>query len=375
MSSTQPKRQLLLCFRAAKKIGDTDALEFRRSVSAIEFADDGDTLFVGGDETIEKSPSIEQLTEEQGNRFDSHCSYTVDEIIELPDRTKNKGRLTEIDIEGLSIDNDRLWLVGSHSAKRSKPKPYKTVQENIERLADIEPEKNRFYLGYFTVETHGTTRKLTTPAARLRSSALIDTLRDDAHLGPVLHGLEKGSKSAIPGKDNGFDIEGLAVTNGRIFLGLRGPVLRGWAMILEIKVKPDGEDRLVLDDVQGKPYLKHFIDLRGLGVRDLYVEGNDLLILAGPTMNLDGPVAVFRYREILASPADDDTLTGFDSNLLEKVLDLPFGVACDHPEGMALLPTNAGDPREIVIVYDSPADERLVGETNVLADVFELPTT
>jgi hypothetical protein len=31
----------------------------------------------------------------------------------------------------------------------------------------------------------------------------------------------------IPGKDNGFDSEGLAVADDRVFIGLRGPVLRG----------------------------------------------------------------------------------------------------------------------------------------------------
>ena len=69
-------------------------------------------------------------------------------------------------------------------------------------------------------------------AARLaggrKNDALTRALRDDPHLGPFL---------SIPSKDNGFDIEGLAAApNGRLFLGLRGPVLDGWACILEIHV-------------------------------------------------------------------------------------------------------------------------------------------
>lgn len=40
----------------------------------------------------------------------------------------------------------------------------------------------------------------------------------DPHFAPYL---------AIPGKGNGFDIEGLAVDGQRLFLGLRGPVLLG----------------------------------------------------------------------------------------------------------------------------------------------------
>ncbi|WP_223526514.1 DUF3616 domain-containing protein [Pseudomonas sp. BF-B-26] len=38
----------------------------------------------------------------------------------------------------------------------------------------------------------------------------------------------------IPGKDNDFDIEGLVMIGSRLLLGLRGPVLRGWAVLLEI---------------------------------------------------------------------------------------------------------------------------------------------
>ncbi|MNG03413.1 hypothetical protein D3C84_864920 [compost metagenome] len=35
-------------------------------------------------------------------------------------------------------------------------------------------------------------------------------------------------------------------------------------------------------------YRKHFFALNGLGFRDLCTSGDDLLILAGPTMDLDG---------------------------------------------------------------------------------------
>ncbi len=46
----------------------------------------------------------------------------------------------------------------------------------------------------------------------------------------------------IPGKDNGFDIEGLAVREDRLLLGLRGPVLRGHAFVLELSLEQDGKD-------------------------------------------------------------------------------------------------------------------------------------
>jgi len=66
---------------------------------------------------------------------------------------------------------------------------------------------------------------------------LTEALRGDQHLGLFI---------VIPGKDNGFDIEGLAGAGKRLFIGLRGPVLRGWAVILEVELKEDIEQPFTL---------------------------------------------------------------------------------------------------------------------------------
>ena len=87
-------------------------------------------------------------------------------------------------------------------------------------------------------------------------------------------------KAAIPGKDNGFDIEGITIYQNRIFIGLRGPVLRGWAVMLEIEVENSVPELLTLRPIGelGKQYKKHFMFLNGLGIRDLCFNGEDLLI-------------------------------------------------------------------------------------------------
>ena len=64
--------------------------------------------------------------------------------------------------------------------------------------------------------------------------------KSDRHLSPWL---------ALPGKDNGFDIEGVAVSGERVFLGLRGPVLRGWAVVLELHPEEDGAATLGLKKI------------------------------------------------------------------------------------------------------------------------------
>lgn len=123
-----------------------------------------------------------------------------------------------------------------------------------------------------------------------QTNLLITALADDPHLGLFI-------KAAIPGKDNGFEIEGIGIYQNRIFLGLRGSVLRGWAVVLEIELEDSSSGLLKLGQIgeMKELYKKHFLWLNGLGIQDLCVDGKDLLILAGPTMDLDGPVQIYRW--------------------------------------------------------------------------------
>lgn len=103
---------------------------------------------------------------------------------------------------------------------------------------------------------------------------------------------------------------------------------------------------------------------RGLGVRDICVDSEDLLVLAGPTMNLDGPVVVYRWRGALES-SEEELVFAED---LERLFTVPNGVGVDHAEGITLL----SDPKRLLIVYDSPGEERKISDRAIKADVFEL---
>ena len=91
-------------------------------------------------------------------------------------------------------------------------------------------------------------------AARLegdaRGNLLTKSLQDDPHIGPFVPRFSNGKLSGIPGKDNGFDVEGLAVSGNRAFLGLRGPVW-GWAVVLEVQMVD--LERPVQSEALGRP--------------------------------------------------------------------------------------------------------------------------
>ena len=172
----------------------------------------------------------------------------------------------------------------------------------------------------------------------------------------------------IPGKDNVFDIERLAVNKKKIFIGIRGPVLRGWAVILEIEVEDVSENFFKLKpDKKKKFYKKHFLHLEGMGIRDLRVVEDDLLILAGPTMDIDGTIAVYKWKNGIKK--DEETIV--HRKELVRLFDVPHGSGetsgQDRAEGMALY-----DNHHVLMVFDTPTDARKPNESDIIADIYKL---
>jgi hypothetical protein len=327
-------------------------------------------LWVGGDE----GTAVHRFSGGGESGYGNHRSFDLAPLFQLTDAK------SEIDVEGMDVSDGYLWLVGSHSLKRKKPKRDDPNRDNIERMAKLELERNRFTLGRVPLGPEGDDLAPRASfkskfAARLtgdaKGNALTEALLNDPHLGRYVPFQSDGKPRGIPSKDNGFDIEGMAVNGGRVFVGLRGPVLRGWAVILEILIAEGGSGELILAPVSsdGALYRKHFLQLEGLGVRDLVIQGDDLFILAGPSMDLDGPVYVFQWQKALRQK--DEALVWRDQ--LSIVLSVPYGVGedCgkDHAEGMTAHSGDGAD--QFLICYDSPAKARLDGEDGVRGDVFD----
>jgi Protein of unknown function (DUF3616) len=318
---------------------------------------DGRVLWVAGDETA----TVERLVAEDDG-WGAQESFALADLVPLPGDADE-----EADVEGLARDGGFLWAVGSHSLRRKRVKDKHEGARALQRLATVEGQANRQVLLRLPladvdglprpvreVERDGQVFRAAVFGSRGKD--LRDLLEDDEHLAPFL---------PIPGKDNGLDVEGIAVRGDRVLLGLRGPVLRGWAFVLELRpyVDEDEPDRLRLHELDdGRRYRKHVLDLAGLGVRDLCPQGDDLLVLAGPTMDLDGPVHVLRWHGAMSV----DAPTVVRSGALTREVDLPYGEGTDHAEGIGLL-----DDGSLLVVYDSPAPERLQ-DGAVLADVVRL---
>ncbi|MCW2140264.1 Protein of unknown function (DUF3616) [Actinoplanes cyaneus] len=340
---------------------DSRAAATHTNLSAVRR--DGPVLWIAGDETA----TVERLLADNPDKpaeFGEETRFRLADLVDLPGADADE----EADVEGLARTGHFLWAVGSHSLRRKQIRGHHDGPKALKRLARVEGQDNRQILVRLPVADVGgvptPVREKVVDGVVHRAAALSGRddlrrmLRDDEHLAPFL---------PIPGKDNGLDIEGIAVRDDRVYLGLRGPVLRGWAFVLELRpyVTPDAPARLRLRPFEdGRPYRKHVLDLDGLGVRDLCPDGDDLLVLAGPTMALDGPVRVYRWH--------DAARTGMPSvvrgELISRELELSFGEGDDHAEGLSTY----GDDR-ILVVYDSPALSRLTADGAVIADVLRLP--
>ncbi len=307
----------------------------------------GRTLWLVSDE----GACLDQLTCQPDGSYADHQRLRLADFLTLPEGDG------ELDLESLALNGKTLWLLGSHAAVRRKPAGNALDPEDaVLRLSQVKRQQSRELLASLPIAA--VEEDLWTPldaAAEAslgsmvrigrKGSQLLKQLRKDPHLGRFL---------SIPAKENGFDAEGLAVAGERLFLGLRGPVLRGWAVVLELMAKPPIEGRVGLRRLgaEGERYLKHFLDLDGLGIRDLALDGEDLYILAGPTMDLDGPLRVYRWPGTLvnAGPAL------VERSQLDRVLDLAALEGSDRAEGLAIM-EHQGE-KGFVIVHDRPAAAR-----------------
>ena len=331
----------------------------------------GDWLWVAGDEAcgLDRLRRLDPVGGE-ALRFGEVRAFPLADLLDLPGADDE-----EADLEGMAVADGYLWVVGSHGLKRKDAKPDRDHAENARRLTKVALDGNRRLLACLPIE-HDEVSGEPCLTRQTRDGRKALRLKGDAQANLLTRALEKdphfGPYMAIPGKDNGFDVEGLAVDGRRLLLGLRGPVLRGWSALLEIAVEVRGDQlHLAPLDDSGTLIRKHFLQLEGLGVRDLHFSGDDLYLLAGPTMVLDGDVRVFKWpgaRPLLAANREP---ARFES-ALTGLVSLPHGRGTNRAEAICDLPTalSSDGKASWLVLYDAPGADRKEGEHTVFGDLL-----
>ncbi|EXI82265.1 MAG: hypothetical protein AW10_00713 [Candidatus Accumulibacter appositus] len=192
-----------------------------------------------------------------------------------PERVVLRADEGELDAEGAATDGSYFYVTGSHSAKRSDCKSNPHSRHVIRFRRDP-----------------ATGRALRSPGGD-PSGILVD-YADSGRLWAIMHaqpelqahvGEGKCLGSAPPpeapqlaGQD-GVNIEGLAVKDGRLYFGFRGPANKGQALILAV----DAEALFKGGDVKdGKASVTRIKVGAGRGIRDMVAVTSGFLLLAGP---------------------------------------------------------------------------------------------
>jgi len=298
---------------AVKMLGSIKAPE---DVSAI--AKVGSFLVIGSDEGVgpNEEDNFIQVLKKVGD------DYKVDRNILLFKGNQTDGK--EMDIEGIAVEGDTVFVVGSHSSKRQRVKSNKKYKKNRKnfRQDKIEDEKNRDWLYRLTLDSQGI-------GSDKKKISLRKIIKKDKVLKTF---------SQIPSKENGVDIEGIAVKEGWLYVGFRGPVFRGnYVPVMKLKF-----------DAPKETYELLYVNLGGRGIRDIIHVSNGFLIVAGPVG--DGPASYQLYHWDGKDVIEGKNRTPKDigkMKLLGEIMPPKNGKA----EGVVVLEENDAS-YELIIVYD-----------------------
>jgi hypothetical protein len=192
--------------------------------------------------------------------------------VKLIDNTFKRKPL-ELDGEGVAFASSRYYVIGSHGHPRDKKHKLDPKRDTEEITARI--------LASSQVVRFRPDEDQSAAVDIERTSRLREIIAVDEVLAPYLdRRLE----------DNGLTIEGVAVRDGRLYAGFRGPVLDDTrAAILSVQIN-------TLFGGTGTAHRLFQLSLGGgRGVRDLTAHGEFILILAGPVRDGAGTYAVYSW--------------------------------------------------------------------------------
>lgn len=232
--SNKQQQYLIQDFSAVNKMEFKGKIKEDKAISAVGFI--GKYLLLGADE----GHKIQIL---EPNHTQS--IYKKVRSIDLPIA---KSGASEVDVEGIAVDNNTVYVVGSHTAiKKSKSKKKKSNnRQNVFRFK-LNPDSGKL-------------------DSKIKQESLKKILKQDPTLKDFLN---------VPNHKNGVDIEGIAVKDKNLYFGFRTPILQDtYSPVIVAKFKDL--------DRQDKYQLRH-VNLGGNSIRDMVAVDQGFLILVDTT--------------------------------------------------------------------------------------------
>jgi hypothetical protein len=288
-----------------------------------------------------------ECLEPDGDGYRLRRQYRLDSLFpDLPGKKSDD----EADVEALAVDRDCLWICGSHCWVRKKTEsPSLLSDEIVER-------PSRHLLGRVKlVDDGGRIADFGEVLSFTGRGSLREALAKNKFLGPFLE---------LPSKENGLDIEGMTVGgDGKLLFGLRGPLFDSFAAVVAAEIEARKRGRL---QIKKRSIVLHFLDLGGLGVRDLTRSGDEMFVLAGPVTSAPAPFRIYRWK-----PQDP---TYVQRPVLLHEWAYSWGTSTpaedpENPEGLSVL--DRGRPG-LLVLFDRPRLSRIEG-TRYFADWGPIP--
>ena len=275
-----------------------------------------DFLIIGSDEAVRAGNFIQILRKTADNRYQVHRD------ILLFKGNKKFGK--EMDIEAIAAAGDSVFVVGSHSAVRPRIKTKSKYWKNQRKLNDgsIKRQKSRDRLYRLKLA---------------RDGKLLE--KDHTSLRRIIenHPMFK-TFAGIPGKENGVNIEGLAVRGDWLYVGFRGPMLRGnHVPIMKLKFDNPGDRPQTL-----------YVDLGGRSIRGMTAVSSGFLIIAGPVGDGPGSYQLYHWDGKDALPGRGRGAGDVGHVNLLGEIPVPAG---GKAEGIAVLEED-GQLYDLIILYD-----------------------
>jgi hypothetical protein len=261
----------------------------------------------------------------EGDGFVLSKQHRIDTLIKWPGADEGQHG-AELDLESIDVAGGALWLCGSHCNVRRKP----AQDQEGKLLPEIDARPSRRLLA--RIEVNGDELgKIVKTTPFEGPGSIRCAVAGDPWLHPFID---------LPSKENGLDIEGMAVFGDEVLLGLRGPRLDSFAVVVHLTLA---------DDLKVGSYRLSFLDLGGLAIRDLGRDGDTMMIVAGPVGDAGGPFGIFRWK-----PKSSPLIQAPDNITPAK-----WPASSEKPEGICVLQRN--DKKGYLVVYDSPNPVRIQG--------------
>lgn len=228
-----------------------------------------------------------------------------------------EGRPLELDGEGVAFADGAFYVIGSHGHPRDR-------KHRLDPRADAEEIAAK-------IKTSSQVLRVRPPLSAWNDDA--DTVDGDVEPSSRLREAIASKSELAPFLDRrldngGLTIEGIAATNGRLYIGLRSPLL-------------DAQSAVIMDVSLGSVFGSESLDakvatlnLGGRGIRDLAVYGSSFLILAGPASEDGDAYAVYTWD---------------GSNTAKLLGELPPFADDGKPEAVLPLDDSGGSMRILVL--------------------------